>query len=800
MTTTTPSADGCPDLRSWIGRALVRSFLNWHRLVMRVLSRRRPRGKCTAPVQDVLLTGMFYSDNWILNHLKPLSLSDATGTIRLVCSSPIPETPKVKQIIPPRWLARLIGRTPSRLLFFFCIGLRHRPDVVGGFHLIVNGLAAAALARLTRARAVYFCGGGPREVADGGIHGNPVFARLLGRSDPVVEKKLIRAVGDFDLVVTMGSRAADYFREQGVRTRFAAIPGGIDPGRYTCKSGKKCYDLIIVGRLDPVKRHDIFLETVALLRADFPSIRAAVVGAGERGPALREKATQLGIAENVVFTGHQANVAPWLKDTKVFVLTSESEGLSLALMEAMMCGLPCVVSDVGELGDLVAEGENGFLVENHASPAAFADRLKGLLGDDELRQGMSRAARQSVARFEVTETAKQWTVILRGDDSSKPSICIVSHNAYGAISGGHSGFIGGVEWQTSLTAKWLAGRGYDVSLLTWDEGGDREETIGGVRVIKVCRQKGGLWGLRFFHPKWTGLTEALSRANPDICYHNCAECTSGQIALWCRRHQRRFVFCAANNADCDGSLPELGTLRERVLYRYGLRSADRRIVQTEHQRQLLQRDFGLEATVIPMPCPTPPADSASGPPWPPGRILWVARVCYQKRPDRLLDLAEQCPDLAFDLVGPFYSGSYAREVRERAERLPNVTAHGPVPREDVYAFYAGAGCLCCTSDLEGFPNTFLEAWSHGLPVVSTYDPDNLIQTRGLGSFAQDATELERLIRRLFSSEAEYREVSTNARRYYRENHAAEAVLPRFEQVFLDTLRAGNAESREGGPA
>ena len=49
-------------------------------------------------------------------------------------------------------------------------------------------------------------------------------------------------------------------------------------------------------------------------------------------------------------------------------------------------------------------------------------------------------------------------------------ICIVSHNGYGAISGGTIGFIGGVERQTSLLARWLVGRGHKVSFLTWDEG------------------------------------------------------------------------------------------------------------------------------------------------------------------------------------------------------------------------------------------------------------------------------------------------------------------------------------------
>ena len=99
------------------------------------------------------------------------------------------------------------------------------------------------------------------------------------------------------------------------------------------------------------------------------------------------------------------------------------------------------------------------------------------------------------------------------------------------------------------------------------------------------------------------------------------------------------------------------------------------------------------------------------------RILWIGRVSPEKRPDRLLDLAETCPHLRFDLVGPADGGAFATEILHRAATLSNVSVHGTVAREKVYEFYRRAACLCSTSLFEGFPNTFLEAWSQGRPVV-----------------------------------------------------------------------------------
>jgi glycosyltransferase involved in cell wall biosynthesis len=374
-----------------------------------------------------------------------------------------------------------------------------------------------------------------------------------------------------------------------------------------------------------------------------------------------------------------------------------------------------------------------------------------------------------------------------------PSICIVSHNAYGAISGQKSGHIGGVEWQTSLTARWFAQRGYDVSMLTWNEGGPPEEVFQGIRVIKISPKKPGVKGVRFFHPKWTGLVRAMRRAGADLYYHNCGECVTGQIALWCRKNGRKFVFSSANDTDCDSRLPELRTPWDRWLYRYGLRQADAIVVQTETQRRLLQEGFGLGATVIPMPCAGLASDQAvSRTGEIPRRLLWIARVARQKRPDRLLELAAMCPDLGFDFVGPFSGAGglpdeYAKAIKERAGTMANVVVHGAVQRDRLPDLYQRAALFCCTSDYEGFPNTFLEAWSYGLPIVSTFDPDGVIVRWNLGRVVKNMEEMAAAIRTLLAAPETYQQMSNNARRYYLDYHTVETVLPRFEQLFLATM-------------
>ncbi len=366
------------------------------------------------------------------------------------------------------------------------------------------------------------------------------------------------------------------------------------------------------------------------------------------------------------------------------------------------------------------------------------------------------------------------------------NICIVAHFAYGAMTGGSSGHIGGVERQTSFMARWLAARGHKVSLVTWDEGQPDSTEIDGVRILKVCKQDEGVRGIRFIHPRWTSLNKALRKADADIYYQNCGEYVTGQVAMWCRKWGRKFIYSVASDADCDGRLPQMTKLYERLLYRHGIRNTNRIIVQTQTQQEMLNKYFGLRSIVIPMPCPGPIEKEFMSRRLPgirEQRILWVAKFTKQKRPDRFIELVKRCPDLKFDMIGPVYESDYTNSILDQSKELSNLTIHGAVPRDRIKTFYENSVCLCCTSDQEGFPNTYLEAWSYGLPIVSTFDPDCLIAEKGLGKVAADVTGLEKGIRMLLESPDLWQAVSFKARQYYLENHSIDRVMPLFEQAF-----------------
>jgi glycosyltransferase involved in cell wall biosynthesis len=281
----------------------------------------------------------------------------------------------------------------------------------------------------------------------------------------------------------------------------------------------------------------------------------------------------------------------------------------------------------------------------------------------------------------------------------------------------------------------------------------------------------------------------MKRANADIYYYNCGDLGLGQVSWWACHHNRKTVYSVASDPDCDPKLPTLKPWRERILYRYGLQHTDQIIVQTLRQQAMLQAGFGIAAELIPMPCTgfdaTKPVKVYDGPP----HVLWVGRFSHEKRLEWLLDTAEAFPQYIFDIAGAANARTeYAKGLQKRAESIPNVILHGRLLHHELGALYSRARLLCCTSIFEGFPNTFLEAWSMGLPIVSTFDPDQIIARMSLGKTACSVNEIREGVAALMENSNAWQEASVAAQTYVNTYHTLDVVMPRFVQLFQQIRR------------
>jgi glycosyltransferase involved in cell wall biosynthesis len=149
----------------------------------------------------------------------------------------------------------------------------------------------------------------------------------------------------------------------------------------------------IVGNLYPIKGHRYLLEAIPQILKACPKTTFIFIGRGELDVSLKAKAKELGIDEKVRFLGLRQDVPILLAVMDVFVMPSLSEGLSIALLEAMACGKPVVVTQVGGNPEVVVQGSTGILVPSE-NPPALAEALTALLADTEMRRQYGEQGRR----------------------------------------------------------------------------------------------------------------------------------------------------------------------------------------------------------------------------------------------------------------------------------------------------------------------------------------------------------------------------------------------------------------------
>jgi glycosyltransferase involved in cell wall biosynthesis len=362
-------------------------------------------------------------------------------------------------------------------------------------------------------------------------------------------------------------------------------------------------------------------------------------------------------------------------------------------------------------------------------------------------------------------------------------ICIVGLADYPLLSRSTDGHVNGESLQHVLLARAWRDLGLDVSVVVFDQGQGVERVHEGIRAIAAHEQGAGVPGLRFVHPRITGLLAALAVADAEIYYQSPSGSATGVTAWFCRRHGRRMVYRVASDANCVPGRQLIRLWRDRKLYEYGLRRADLVATQTLAQSNLLLEHYGVPSVAVNMAV-EPPTETA------PNRrdidVLWVSNLRSVKRPELVLELARQLPQVNFTLAGGVVYQDYYDEIAAAAARLPNVTMLGHVPYDAIGALFARSRVFLNTSSVEGFPNTFLQAWIRGVPVVTFFDPDRLVRQQRLGFAADSLADMRAALARLLLDDGEREALGTRARRFAH----AEFSPAHVAQHYLDLLEPG----------
>jgi len=170
-------------------------------------------------------------------------------------------------------------------------------------------------------------------------------------------------------------------------------------------------------------------------------------------------------------------------------------------------------------------------------------------------------------------------------------------------------------------------------------------------------------------------------------------------------------------------------------------------------------------------------------------VAWVGMLRQPKRPDLLIEIARAMPEIQFVVCGGQShhrtTAEYSASAVEEMGRLRNVDFLGQVAPEEALRIIKRAALLLSTSDGEGFPSVFLEAWSAGTPVVSLkIDPDRVIRGHGLGMLSGTVENAVIDIKSLLNSPDERERIAVRARRYIADNHSERAAVSIFERDLL----------------
>ena len=185
-----------------------------------------------------------------------------------------------------------------------------------------------------------------------------------------------------------------------------------DRARARAALGLDPTDLVIgtVGNFTRKKNQQMMLHAAAILAERLPNIRLVLIGTGPLEESLRRLAARLGIEDRTIFTGSREDVLELLPGFDAFCLSSQFEGLSIALVEAMATGIPCVATAVGGIPEVIEDGVSGLLVPAGAT-VQFADTLEQVLRDETLKAGLSNAGRARAAAFDIARAARRLQAI-----------------------------------------------------------------------------------------------------------------------------------------------------------------------------------------------------------------------------------------------------------------------------------------------------------------------------------------------------------------------------------------------------
>jgi len=186
------------------------------------------------------------------------------------------------------------------------------------------------------------------------------------------------------------------------------------------QSSDACYRISLVGRCVPVKRIDLFIDTIAKLRADHMlEVEGRVCGDGPLLETMKQYAKTKGVAQFIHFRGFVQDVEPEWASMDALIMPSDHEGLPMTLLEALLRKVPVVAHNAGGIPEVLDHGNSGLLVDNH-SATGYADKLAQLIKQPEMATQLAANGQNHVKKeFSKHENVQKYEALYRAISQKK---------------------------------------------------------------------------------------------------------------------------------------------------------------------------------------------------------------------------------------------------------------------------------------------------------------------------------------------------------------------------------------------
>jgi glycosyltransferase involved in cell wall biosynthesis len=342
------------------------------------------------------------SDNNLNCLIQPLIMADEVDHIYILRDTKADlKSDKVT------FITEYVSRSRGFLKHYFRLieGIRtckkYKIGLIAGVLIYPHGYLGWLISVFKRLPYLHITIAGPREFR--------VFGKLIELFNIFIFKKA-------KTITVTGNKTRTYLLSKGFDSdRVIILPNVIDKRKYRDLNKKREYDIISVSSLDKNKNVSQLLNAITIVK-NTKEVKALIIGDGPEFHFLIAESKRLGINENVHFEGwvsDEEKKIDFYNRSKIYVLCSKGEGFPLSLLEGMACGCVPITTDVGDITDLVSNGENGYILNDNSDVNELASLLELILTNSEKIASLSARAKETKNKYSFDQVSFIWDKILK---------------------------------------------------------------------------------------------------------------------------------------------------------------------------------------------------------------------------------------------------------------------------------------------------------------------------------------------------------------------------------------------------